>query len=64
VNDFTIAVDLNRRRIYARGSGRRIYHWLSSRFDLWDFLPLPNPVLWIAEELVASGGWTLDWKPE
>jgi len=58
----TIAIDLNRLRLYARGDALEIYRWLSSRFDLYDFLTLASPVLLIRDELQADHGWTLDWS--
>lgn len=63
MNDVTIAIDLPRLRIYARGDAQAVYQWLSRRFDGFDLITYPNPVLLLTEELTADGGWTLDWKP-
>ena len=59
-----LAIDLNRRRIYARGDAKKVYRWLSRRFDGFDLISYPNPVLFIGDNLQPDGGWSLDWKSE
>jgi len=57
-----IAIDLERHRLYARGSAPKVYAWLCQRFDRFDMLLYSFPVITTSDgQLVATQGWTIDW---
>lgn len=65
MTDMIIAMNLETRRLYARGPGRKVYQWLKNKYNELGTEQYPYPVLLEGREpRLLTEKWTLDWEPK
>ena len=54
-----IAIDIPRRRLFVDCPHQQAYDWIVERWDNWDIIAIPYPIVLGRQPLTAADGWSL-----